>query len=36
LNAKYHPDKNADNVWPHLVYVNAAYDFLKRRVWKRR
>jgi len=36
LNAAYHPDGNSGSVWPHLVYVNAAYDHLKRKVWKRR
>jgi len=36
LNKKYHPDQNAGSVWPHLVHVNAAYDYLKRNLWKRR
>jgi hypothetical protein len=30
LNKAYHPDMNGNNVWPHLVHVNAAYDYLKR------
>lgn len=36
LNAKYHPDSNRGAIWNYLVYVNAAYDHLKRTVWKRR
>lgn len=34
LNGRHHPDANKGSVWPHLVHVNAAYDYLKRRVWK--
>jgi len=30
LNMRYHPDRNAGAVWPHLVHVNAAWDYLKR------
>jgi len=33
LNQKYHPDTNSGTVWPHLGTVNAAYDYLKRRVF---
>lgn len=33
LNNRYHPDKNGGTIWPHLVFVNAAYDYLKRRIW---
>lgn len=36
LNSKYHPDANGGKIWPHLAYVNAAYDHLKRNLWKRR
>jgi len=33
LNRKYHPDKNGGATWRHLPYVNAAYDYLKRRIF---
>jgi len=33
LNRQYHPDVNGGAVWPHLAIVNAAYDFLKRKVF---
>ncbi len=33
LNKRYHPDANSGLAWKHLVYVNAAYDFLRRKVW---
>lgn len=30
LNKRYHPDHNSGATWPHLVHVNAAWDYLKR------
>lgn len=34
LNAEHHPDKNGGAQWAHMGAVNAAWDFLKRRVFK--
>jgi hypothetical protein len=36
LNKAHHPDANGGKIWVHLPYVNAAYDYLKRHIWKRR
>jgi hypothetical protein len=33
LNKRYHPDLNQGVAWPHLVHVNAAWDFLKRKFY---
>jgi hypothetical protein len=34
INLKHHSDTNGGAVWPHLANVNAAWDYLKRRVFK--
>ena len=33
LNKQFHPDQNAGVIWPHLVHINAAFDYLKRKYW---
>jgi hypothetical protein len=35
LNKKYHPDANEGKVYDHLSTLNAAWDYLKRNVWKK-
>lgn len=30
MMTKYHPDKNEGRTWPFLVYISAAFDYIKR------
>lgn len=30
LMSKYHPDKTGGKIWPYLVHVSAAFDYMKR------